>query len=122
MGGSDLNPTAGNGCTVYTLYIAILLHRSFFMADLIYLNVYAVTRHYGGPEEGGWWFNAGEPLASIPLANPTDDQIEAERTRLQSIFADHAEGDIYSVNGGVKICVYTEDHLAASWPTETPYY
>lgn len=49
------------------------------MADLIYLNVYAVTRHYGGPEEGGWWFNAGEPLASIPLTNPTDDQIVKRR-------------------------------------------
>lgn len=33
----------------------------------MYLNVYAVTRHYGGPEEGGWWYNAGQPLASVPI-------------------------------------------------------
>lgn len=32
-----------------------------------YLNAYEVTRHYGGPEEGGWWYNMGTPLASIPL-------------------------------------------------------
>ena len=35
--------------------------------DLLYLNVYAVTRHYGGPQEGGWWFDMGEPLASVPI-------------------------------------------------------
>lgn len=33
----------------------------------MYLNVYAVTRHYGGPEEGGWWYNVGTPLASVPI-------------------------------------------------------
>lgn len=33
----------------------------------LYLNVYAVTRHYGGAEEGGWWYNTGEPLASVPI-------------------------------------------------------
>lgn len=34
---------------------------------LAYVNAYAVTRHYGGPEEGGWWYNAGRPLASVPI-------------------------------------------------------
>ena len=29
-----------------------------------YVNVYAITRHYGGPEEGGWWYNTGEPIES----------------------------------------------------------
>jgi hypothetical protein len=33
----------------------------------MYVNAYQVTRHYGGPEEGGWWFNHSEPLASIPV-------------------------------------------------------
>ena len=46
---------------------------------IIYINAYAVTRHYGGPEEGGWWYNQGEPIASVPLeterldACPTPD-------------------------------------------------
>lgn len=34
---------------------------------LLYVNVHAVTRHYGGPEEGGWWYDAGQPLASVPV-------------------------------------------------------
>lgn len=23
----------------------------------MYVSVYSVTRHYGGPEEGGWWYD-----------------------------------------------------------------
>lgn len=38
------------------------------MRTLMYLNAYRVTRHYGGPEEGGWWYDAGEVLASVPVA------------------------------------------------------
>lgn len=37
------------------------------MADVLYLNVYAVTRHYGGAAEGGWYYDRGEPLASVPV-------------------------------------------------------
>ncbi len=35
--------------------------------ERLFVNVYAVTRNYGGPEEGGWYYNAGTPLASIPI-------------------------------------------------------
>lgn len=34
---------------------------------ILYLNVHAVTRHYGGPEESGWYYNVGTPLASVPF-------------------------------------------------------
>lgn len=33
----------------------------------LYLNVYLANRAYGGPEEGGWWYDVGEPLASRRL-------------------------------------------------------
>lgn len=35
--------------------------------SLLYVNAYEVTRHYGGPQEGGWWYNHSHPLASIPV-------------------------------------------------------
>lgn len=34
---------------------------------MLFLNVYAVERAYGGPQEGGWWYNYGIPLASVPM-------------------------------------------------------
>ncbi len=38
-----------------------------FVNHLLYVNVYAITRHYAGPEEGGNWVNDAEPLASVPI-------------------------------------------------------
>lgn len=35
--------------------------------SFLYVNAYSVTRNYGGPEEGGWYYNAFEPIASIPV-------------------------------------------------------
>ena len=35
--------------------------------SFLYVNAYEVTRHYGGPEEGGWYYNHHEPIASIPV-------------------------------------------------------
>lgn len=34
---------------------------------LLYLNAYVVGRSYGGPEEGGWWYDVGNPVAIVPI-------------------------------------------------------
>jgi hypothetical protein len=34
---------------------------------MLYINAYRVSRVYGGHEEGGWYYDAGEPLAAIPI-------------------------------------------------------
>ena len=31
----------------------------------IYINTYETNRAYGGPEEGGWWFDIGDPVESV---------------------------------------------------------
>lgn len=33
-----------------------------FQREIIYLSVDAITRNYGGPEEGGWWYDEGEAV------------------------------------------------------------
>ena len=30
----------------------------------VFINVYALSSHYGGPEEGGWEYTAGTPVIS----------------------------------------------------------
>lgn len=40
---------------------------------MLYVNVYEVGRAYGGPEEGGWWFDTGSPVAAIPVALTEDE-------------------------------------------------
>jgi hypothetical protein len=44
----------------------------------VYLNVYRVYQCYGGPEEGNWWFDAGEPLESTVISDESlEDFIES---------------------------------------------
>lgn len=86
-----------------------------------WVNVYASTRHYGGPEEGGWWYNWDECVASVPfLADTKEEVIEAERYRLSQIFRGH--GSIYSVASGVEYWVEVEEEGAQSETKERPYY
>lgn len=34
---------------------------------VLYANAYLTDRLYGGPEEGGWWYDTGEPIMSLPF-------------------------------------------------------
>jgi hypothetical protein len=34
------------------------------------VTVYEISRHYGGPEEGGWWYDWYTPVCSVPLIDP----------------------------------------------------
>jgi len=85
-----------------------------------HVNVYAVTRHYGGPEEGGWWYNAGEPVASIALTE--DDDADQVAAAVERKYIDLSEGDIYLVLGGVQIEVHKQYHFAKPWPETRPHY
>ena len=37
------------------------------MVGIWYYNVYVMEERYGGPEEGGWWYNDLELLYSEPI-------------------------------------------------------
>ena len=87
---------------------------------LHYLNVYAVTRHWGGADEGGWWFNSGQPLASIPFTS--EAEARENIPKYEEMFSSTAEGDIYSVNGGVAVHVYLEEDIAKFFPETRPHY
>ena len=67
-------------------------------AEPRFVSVYCVTRHYGGPEEGGWWYNRYDLETSLPIAwkGPSADECELF---LRRVYGD-GEGNIYSVSGG----------------------
>lgn len=116
---------------------------------LVYLNVYAITRHYGGPEEGGWWYNSGVPVACVPMEvdaidprlRETDDgddgplmdelvpesyeRVQAQIEKLRRMFI--PEGDISSVLGGVDYSFVMEREFGKVWfgkvwPETRPHY
>ena len=63
----------------------------------VLVNVYEVHRCYGGPEEGGWWYDAGHCVRTEivwrPLSSMVGRQLEAEysnegRRELSSVLSD----------------------------------
>lgn len=91
---------------------------------MVYLNVYLVTRHCGGPEEGGWYYDAGEPIESLRV-NPFCDQVTADRLielaeeRWRDLASPRSR---FNVGGGPDVLARFENDFAAEWPDERPRY
>lgn len=85
----------------------------------MFVTAYEVTRHYGGPEEGGWWYNWFEPIQTVPVAK---EDAETMVSVLKERYEDRVEGNIYSVLGGTAVDVIIEDEPATHATTERPRY
>lgn len=96
----------------------------------MYVNVYDVHDAYGGPEEGGWWYQAGSAVASIPvpgkitrrtqygqsvLRTQADEKYEA--LAMELVVASYGTPE---KGGDMKVRV--EDHPAEDYPKHRPYY
>lgn len=94
-----------------------LRHR-WCLPRLFWMNVYRVRREYGGPEEGGWYYDAGILVASVPVAAEamTDAFWKSERERLETLLgADLGRYERLDVN--------LEEALGAPFfPEERPHY
>ena len=90
-----------------------------------YLAVYELHRSYGGPEEGGWWFDGGELVYCEPVApDATDEQITARREALKAEWFDPEARPVSSViYSGGQYGVYIENGIPARhFPEEHPRY
>lgn len=82
-----------------------------------YVTAYEVTRHYGGPEEGGWWYDWYHPIETVPTI-----RTGVVKAYLQGKYEDRVEGDRFSVLGGTAIAVAVEDEPCELATTERPFY
>ena len=91
-----------------------------------FISAYATTRHYGGPEEGGWWYNCNECLKSKPIPPCDDEDLEAVLASVIERWCDQFEdehyGDIYSVLGGSEVWFALEYHAGQNQSTGRPRY
>ena len=43
-----------------------------------YVNTYATTRNYGGPEEGGWFYEGGQPVGTVAFSTEREARAHAQ--------------------------------------------
>lgn len=87
----------------------------------VFVNVYALSSHYGGPEEGGWNYTAGTPVVSKSTtcldAHSEDSELFVEPTHTDLCPAGHWESileDRYSGKAGYADS-YTHDSDGTSY-------
>ena len=86
----------------------------------VWAVVYEVSRNYGGPEEGGWWFDSGNLVESKVFGSEAAADAQCEQWRN----GDYARtGNRYSVLGGEDYdCYWTNEEPEEFFPTERPHY
>lgn len=95
------------------------------MATTYVLAFYEIDRAYGGPEEGGWWFDCGQLVRIVRTFKSEEKAYRAARRangwldRLQK----HVR-DVGSVayDGGRYAAEVHEDFAPAHYPDQRPHY
>ena len=94
-----------------------------------YINVYLADRAYGGPEEGGWYYDYGIPVESRRVLSPTDytnphSEYETELVFLTARYdrLNQSRPDIHSVLSEGRYVVTIEDEFARAYPYKCPPY
>lgn len=105
-----------------------------------YCNIYLTDRAPGGPEEGGWWYDCGQPELPDTISPARRELIERigaeegfERKELAEALRDllqpaidEANGerlsDISSVNSEGCYVIEVETHPARAYPATRPQY
>lgn len=84
-----------------------------------FVNVYSIDRVYGGPEEGGWWYDTGELVKVIVCQS--EEQAQEVRQQLEAEYP--YTGKRGSVLGGDDYNMeVANDPGVAYWPEERPHY
>lgn len=94
-----------------------------------YVNVYEVYQCRGGREEGGWYYNAGEPVESIKVSSAEEFDLTWDRLHVKYELdknGDYIGDDVMlrrgstSAAGGYDIVITKEYRFAEPFPTAKP--
>lgn len=87
--------------------------------------LFLVDRAYGGPEEGGWYYDTGTPVVTEHMrAFANRDEARAYRRSLDPVVKDMNEGryPISSVLSEGRYAFELCEGLPEAYPSERPYY
>lgn len=89
--------------------------------DVRFVNVHMVHRCYGGPEEGGWWFDTGELVEVWAMPNEAAAKAKASALEMGE-YSNDDRRPLHSVcsNGVYRVTV--SDTPGQDWPERFPRY
>ena len=87
-----------------------------------WVNTYLTDRAYGGPEEGGWYYDCGEVKAGFQCETEEDAQIVKEEMIEVCIKWNEDRPDISSVLSEGRYFVCIENTPPENYPQERPHY
>lgn len=98
-----------------------------------YLNLYGLHDSYGGPEEGGWWYQCGVALGSIPLPAQwgyvdvggwDGNKVFALRPVIKPVHEEWARNclNLTAMNDTKNYRITVESHMASDFPRRKPHY
>lgn len=88
-----------------------------------YVTVYDLSRHFGGPEEGGWWYDTGEVIERHIVIAANDAELTERINTLVSRLEEEwpPTGRRFSVLGGDDYRVSVSDEPGADWSNYQPW-
>jgi len=95
-----------------------------------YINVYLADRAYGGPEEGGWYYDYGIPVESRRVLSPAEGEVnpyseyqeELEFMESRYYRLNQNRPEVHSVLSEGRYVVTIEDEFARAYPYKCPHY
>ena len=124
-GGCDVDPCPVCGCSTRSGRTCEMHREDEPDAEptKFYVNEYLVDLSYGGPEEGGWYYEVGEFVAPHGSAETEDQAISLADSVRPSIAAkNEGRPDITSVLSRGRYTLRIQDHRGADYPQVRPHY
>ena len=84
------------------------------------ITVVRDDRAYGGPEEGGWWYNTREIVEKFNCL--TQAEAEARLAQLTEKYIGVSEHDVNSVLSEGVYTIFVGQEIPEEYPTERPHY
>jgi hypothetical protein len=119
------NMTTENTSIVDQIDTIKALLTSFENADPVFVSQYSVERCYGGPEEGGWWYDWLTFDRVVGVFPDHDDAIYFAQSMNKAASEDRVHSrrpNRFSVNGGADLDFITEQTPGEARSTERPHY
>ena len=89
----------------------------------LFVNTYECNRALGGREEGGWWYDYGEPIESVYFDTYLEAKLSLKSIRdkwmLRNKEEDRKHPSSVSCDGYYK--TYIQTHYASSWSNYSPW-